>query len=258
LAGGIVLEPSTGSGSVFIDAETNGRTAASIEFEVDRRPGKAPVVVYRSLDLVHGGRRGVHRGLRVDTSMLNYLQNRGVRPGPNTLRFTVERTGEVKLRAARVLPASGLSVSRLSPAHLDLDVRLPEETLRVGRTVGIGVTVSNAGERPARGVVVGAIPVGTRLAVRQPTRRRLGVLRGSRRFTFFVKARTAGRSRLLVSAGSVNANNPETELAVTVPKRAGGSQATVPTTSLVGSAAVLVALVSSGSLFLRTRRREPT
>lgn len=211
------IDPSSGAGSVFVDGSTNGRTAVSVELEVSRRHHRVRVVT-KTLDLTTGAGRRVTVGPRVRGTSVSFLQNRGVSGGVNTLRFEVERYGDVRLRRVSISSDSGLVVSRRSPAHLALEPRLPTTDLEVGEKAKLGYRLRNTGDRPAMDVLVGVQSHHRALRISGANQKRIGRLDQSADGAFVVEARRPGRRRLTLAASSSNANNPVVELEVDVPR----------------------------------------
>jgi hypothetical protein len=183
-----------------------------------------------------------------------------VHGGSNTLRFSVERLGHVRLARVRILGDSGLQVSSHAAPRLALDVSLPHSAV-AGKTFTIGVTLTNRGGLPARRGGASVETSSDRLEVVGAANRRFSALApGARwRARFRLRPQSAGEYRLDVTAGAENANHPLAEIAVSVaPPHATAAEQEGSGPSSAGVAAG--GLFASGLLAAaaaRARRRRP-
>ena len=119
------------SGTFNVAAATNGRTSGSTIFTVGRKRGRI-VVRADDLGLVRGSEIRQSSSLRQEIFFENYLAIKGVRPGANTLTFEVTSNSIPLVETVRILADTGIELSRLGPASIDLGVHVPDRDIRVG------------------------------------------------------------------------------------------------------------------------------
>ena len=161
------------------------------------------------MDLVRGLIRRSTARRTIEIRYTNYLQNAGVRPGSNTLAFTLETLGGLGVERVEVLPDSGLEVTRSSPARLVLEPVLSDRKVRVGEQFEIGFELRNEGDLAARDVVIGIAAPAAGLTVRPPAARRYPRVTGTVSGEFQIRAKRPGRHRLVLATQAANANQPE-------------------------------------------------
>jgi hypothetical protein len=212
----IEFDQQTGPGLVYVGASTNGRAAEMVKFKV-RRDADDPRarIQWSTLDLIRGARHGTVQRREIIRDEKNYLQDRGVRPGMNVLRFEVEQLGDVKVRRIRVLEASGITVSDKRPPHLRLTTLLPDEPVVRGKVFAIGYRVRNDGDIAARKVGASMDSLSPHLRVLSHHGSRIRALRPGGEISgwFRLKATRTGAFRLSVMAGGENTNYPREEIA---------------------------------------------
>jgi hypothetical protein len=251
----VELAPSTGRGTVLVSGSTNGRAAAQVEIEPRLGRGSRVWTWWSTVDLLKGFTARTVKSRRVVVNYLNYLQDRGVRRGLNRLTFQIEQYGKVRLSRAVVLPASGLEVSRLSPAQLDLDPIPPASGQVSGDVFPVGYRVRNSGDRVARRVAVEIESYSDDLAVEGPRRIPLGAVGGQRAGDFRVRASRPGKYQLGMRVSADNANQPVAPITVSVGASAGveGSSSAVPWPVVAG---LLAFLLAAGGTRRRRRSRD--
>lgn len=139
-----------GRGNAYLSADTNGRTAAQIRF---RSRGRARPVEWDAVGIIDGTQRGLLQRSTLIT-FRNFVQDKGIRGGANTLSFRIETFGRAGLERATVLPGSGVYRTSSGPARVVLDVR-QRGALRAGKPATVELVVRNTGMRPARQIRVG-------------------------------------------------------------------------------------------------------
>ena len=211
----VTLAPGSGDGNVYVVGSTNGRAAEMAKVRVQGGASSAPRLAWSTLDLLHGPASGVVRGREVTLSSENYVQDRGVRPGANTLTFDVETLGKVRVESVTILPGSGLRVTAERPAHLVLEPRLPAERPAVGETLTVPYVITNDGDVAARNVRIEATSESRALRLAGAPRT-IETLAGGQRFDGEIRVRPtrAGNYRFELAAGTDNANRPLVEIAV--------------------------------------------
>ena len=212
--------PRTPAGIAYVSASTNGRAAAQIKFTVDRAPGRRQIR-WSAVGIVHGSERGVTRKRAVELRYANYLQFGGVAPGENVLTFQLERLGPVQVERFRVFDDSGIELSPLSPASIELRPVLVPRAVRVGDEIEVGFRLRNNGERLATRLAVGVAADPRFLTLRGAPFRRLRPLAAgaSAEGSFRFVARRAGRTFVDFGARG-SSNRPGARVAVRVEPRA--------------------------------------
>jgi hypothetical protein len=207
----ITFRPGDGRGWAYVDASTNGRAAAQIEFH--RRPGQPTHLA--TFGLVRGpvNRRLSSRSAEVHFK--NFLQLSGVRPGGNTLRVRLDEIGHPRVEHVRVRGKSGLIVSRRGPPKLAVALSPPKHPPQVGDRFPLRYRLRNVGDRPARGVHVAFSGNRGGLHVLGRSRRTLDIVRGNVSGRFFVESSRPGSYRPSIHTIS-SAGNPAAQTALRV------------------------------------------
>jgi hypothetical protein len=247
----VILGPGGSAGNVYLSASTNGYTSAQATL---KRASAAGPVKVNTLDEIEGEVEHATRSRTVDIDFTNYLQTRGVKPGRNTLRFSLSRFGRLPVERVLILPGSGVRATHLTPTRLVLSA--PASVLRgtVGDTLELGYRLTNRGDTPARRVVYGLDRGASREELSSPRRliRRVPALPGGGEIkgTFKVTAEAPGSYRLRLRAGSGNVGEIHSVTQdVLIASKPDEPSRLLP--SLVG-----VALLSGGALLaLRARAR---
>lgn len=113
----ITIAPGTRAGHASVSAVSHDYVGVLVKFKRSARDSR---IRWNMLDLIRGwvDRTTTSRVIEVKAS--NYLPFRGVRPGGNTFMVVLRRTGALRIDGLRVLADSGLQLSRLGPARLEL------------------------------------------------------------------------------------------------------------------------------------------
>jgi hypothetical protein len=218
----IDFEPSSGPGLVYLSLLTNDRAAILVKFKTTRRRGRLRVL-WNTVDLLHGRRDHATSSPRVTGRALNFLQDRGLRPGPNKLAFRIERYGRARVHAATVLDNSGVLSSRRGPAHISLDVPVHDRRIRVGDEFSLPYVVRSTGDRQPEQVSIAVHYDERALTAVGATARRLDPHAKISRGRFRLRAKRVGSTRVLIGVQSTT-NRPGAEIAVRVdPATAGGA-----------------------------------
>lgn len=137
----VVFRSDTLPGSLNLSVDTNGRTVASINFEVTRKDGR-PVITSDALGLVRGLERNTSSRLSREIRFENYLQYQGVRPGRNTITFygTANAVGMIKY--IRIYADTGLELKASGPSSATLTPHISPTTPRVGDRIRIAFTLT--------------------------------------------------------------------------------------------------------------------
>lgn len=145
----IVVDSRSGDGRFYVVASTNHRTCASVRFTTVRRNGRLSVTS-DALGLVNGREVANGPSLVREIRFDNYVQYKGVRPGPNELALEVDRSGLARVRAVRFFPDSGLIRSRVGPTSLRQELFLTDKAVRVGDAFSVRVRVTRVAGAPVR------------------------------------------------------------------------------------------------------------
>ena len=212
-----------------------------LDFELERS----------TVDLLHGRREQLARTPRIAGSVRNFLQDRGLQAGSNTLAVRLERYGGARVHAARVLESTGVLGTAKGPAKLRLEVPIHDRSLRVGDEFAVPYRVINAGDRAPEYARVSAQFDRAMLAAVGPTTRKLDRSAPTSAGRFRFRARRAGRTEVLVGVRST-ANRPGAQVSIRIDGRASGGGISRWWTGLGAlgvlllSAAVLVAFTPAG------------
>jgi hypothetical protein len=244
--------PGSGRGLAWVTSDTNGRTAAQIEYTTSRRGGHLEVR-RTTVDLTHGQRERRSRSPRDALTFTNYLQYAGIRPGPNTWTIRLEQAGAARVERMELMGDTAIVATDRTPFPLALTVALQGPRPRVGERFTLRATLAARRGQPVDDVVVRArLPEGTGLELLGSAARRVGRVDGRRRTVrFSFRARRAGNQAITLVAAS-DANHPNAGVEVEV----------LPTTRSVIAPARVWALTSIPALAMaawlvvsRRRRR---
>jgi hypothetical protein len=244
------LDPASRGGLVYLSLSTNGRASVMVKVQTSRRAHRLHVR-WSTVDLFHGRREHVSHSARIAASASNFLQDRGIQGGQNTLGFRLERYGGARVRSARVRESSGVVVTPKGPARLRLEVPVRDRNLQVGDEFSVPYRVTNVGDRAPQSVRISAqfdadmlVPVG-------PVARRLEPRAHLNEGRFRFRARRAGTTDVMVAVRST-ANRPGAQVSVRIdaPPAAGAVSAWWKGLGATGlvllAAAAVVAFAGSG------------
>jgi hypothetical protein len=251
----IEFAPSSGPGLVYLSLLTNDRAAILVKFKAKRRGGRLRVL-WNTVDLLHGRRDHATSSPRITGEALNFLQDRGLRPGPNTLTFRIERYGRARVRAATVLEDSGVLSSRRGPAHLTLQVPVRDRRIGVGDEFSLPYVVRSTGDRQPEQVSIAVQYDERALTAVGATARRLDPHATTSRGRFRLRAKRVGSTRVLMGVKS-SANRPGAEIAVKVDPASASSGASSWWKGLGGLGLVLLAAAAIVGFAPRVRSTGP-
>jgi hypothetical protein len=146
---------------------TGGYAAAQIAVERVELAG-ASAVRWSTVELFSGQRSGVALGDSLTLSFRNYLQVRGVQPGPSTLTLQLQQpsgqgqgANAAVIQEAQLLPGSGVASGSLAPPSPRVSLAAQLLTVRVGQRVAVAFHLASAGF-PVRdaGLVLGGLGPG--------------------------------------------------------------------------------------------------
>ena len=203
-----------GGGELWVVAGPNGLGSNYFRIVGRRGPSCRSKLSWFTEDLLVGARSGAVCGRRLKLSSTNVLPIRGVRPGVNKLAINVRRFGSIRWDALRVLPSSGLTVSRRGPGKLHFESTKLPDGVTVGDEFVVPIVLRNVGNRKVRRVVVqheverrGESNAHGPIVARGSRRCRfpeIGAGRGVR-CAFRFKAKSAGRQEVaIVASGPAN------------------------------------------------------
>lgn len=112
----MVRFPNSQSEKAILSATTDGATAAQVVLESDGRSVTASTLGY-----VSGRRFERSNGMSAHIAFENYLQLQGVRPGINLLEIAVETIRGSAPDTVRILPETGIRVTRIDPYELHIE-----------------------------------------------------------------------------------------------------------------------------------------
>jgi hypothetical protein len=199
------ISKNSGPGTIYLWASTNGRGAASIEFNVRKEHGRIGVRG-NDLGMISGSRRWTQKGLTREGAFENFLQNTGVRGGKNTLEFAYFVTGEARFKEWRVYDDSGIVRSRTGPAKITLTPFLEKKHISVGERFAVRYEIRNTSRMP--------LPPGGEVSVGTASNRTLRVIGASSKHvdripglgretgSFVLKAMKAGSAPVTIQASS--------------------------------------------------------
>ena len=211
----ITLSRLQGDARVYVSADTNERTFAQIEFEArDER------IRWSTYDLFRGATQGLSRHRTAEISFFNYLQNRGVRPGRNSIRLHVEQFGNARVDELIVLPDSAIHTTRRSPHPLSLEVKPLDGQAQVGESFRVRFTLApKRGYDQLEDVGIRAVYNHSELRLQRPLpEATFPRLRRKVHGVFLFQALDAGSHDIEFQASS-DINNPSVGLRVQVAPR---------------------------------------
>ncbi len=243
----------SGRGFAWVTSDTNGRTAAQIEYTTQRRGGRLRVR-RTTVDLIHGQRERRSRSARDTLTFTNYLQYQGVVPGANTWTISLEQAGGARVQHMEILGDSAIVETRRSPFPLMLTAAVIGDAPRVGERFTVKATLTARRGQPVGDVVVRARPPrGRGVTVLGPTTRRIRQVDDRRRTaTFSFYARRRGVHAVTLTADS-NANHPNASVQIEVLDAA--KQATTAPAA-AWALALAPALALTAWLVVARRRRQ--
>jgi hypothetical protein len=217
----LVIAKDSGPGTIYLWASTNGRGAARIEFEVQRRNGGIRVKG-NDLGMVTGSRQWTQRGLVREGTFENYLQYSGVKRGTNTLSFAYLVLGKARFERWRIFDDSGVVRVNSGPAKIELTPFITDRDIVTGERFSIRYEIRNTSRTP--------LPPGGRVSIVTPSNNALRVIGASSRHvegipgrakavgSFELKAKCAGSIPVTLESSSWG-GSPSVRLAVKVRKR---------------------------------------
>jgi hypothetical protein len=223
----LVIAKDSGPGTIYLWASTNGRGAASIEIEVQRRNGEIRVKG-NDLGMVTGSRRWTQRGLVRESTFENYLQYSGVKGGKNTLSFAFIVLGKARFERWRIFEDSGVVRAHSGPAKIELTPFITDRDIVPGERFSIRYEIRNTSRMP--------LPPGGRVSIVTPSNNALRVIGTSSRHvegipglakavgSFELKAKCAGSIPVTLESSSWG-GSPSVRLAVKVRKRSTSGRA---------------------------------
>lgn len=251
------IDSASDNGFLYVSGLTNEKSAALIKLAVNKTQDELSTTV-SSVSLVDGQNKRVEHSRFLDITYKNYLQIEGVRPGENVLTFQLERYGGARARSLEIWNDSGIEVSTLAPAKLELDVKVPRRRVTVGGIFTVPFTLINTGGQLAKDIVVSAATPGDGLEVVGETTRGFASLEHQReQGAFPIKALRAGRYQLGVQVRS-SANRPVALVEVEVVDTDTGSTGRRISgigIRIVGTALALFALLIGEMLMTKYRRK---
>jgi hypothetical protein len=242
----------SGRGFAWVSSDTNGRTAAQIEYTTRRRRGRLDVR-RTAVDLTHGQQERRSRSPRDALTFTNYLPYQGVRGGSNTWSIRLEQAGSARVARMEVLGDSAIVRTTRTPFPLSLDASSDGEESEVGGRFSVTARLAARPGYHLGDVVLRVLPESHGIQLLGQPIRRFHRFVGRRRTVFSFLARRAGSYAITVVASS-DANHPNASVQVHVSPKSGSTGASPTTWALVLAPAVAVAawLVISR----RRRRRE--
>ena len=241
----------SGRGFAWVTSDTNGRTAAQIEYTTVRRRGRL-AVRRTTVDLTHGQRERPGRAPRDRLTFTNYLQYEGVRPGANTWTIKLEQSGAARVERLELLGDSAIVETARTPFPLTLTATLAGDRPRAGERFTVNAVVAARPGRTVRDVVVRAESPDGRAELVGPAEQRIDQLTGQNRtIPFSFVARQPGTYAVALAASS-SANDPNMGVEVDVLPAGGGATSAPPAVWVLAS---IPALAMAAWLVASRRRR---
>lgn len=150
----LVFGTDSGDGLVELAGHANGGASALITFDV-KGAGSELEVTRHGLGLVDGSFRDTARRRVWEGTYVNFIQNKGVRPGPGALWFSVAARGGAKVEEFRVFADSGIVYQRGGLADVRLVPSLRDRQIKVGEPFRVHYQLRNVGGTavPAGGAI---------------------------------------------------------------------------------------------------------
>jgi hypothetical protein len=213
----LVLQRRSGNGVVYVEANTRGHAGGLVEFRVHRKRG-APELTWNAIGIVDGIQTGRTRSRSVTVRFRNYVQERGIAAGLNTLSFDYQELGEARVERVELLPSSGIEFTDRSPALVRFGIPTLTKEVHVGDRVRIPFALRNDGDRPVGAVRVRVEYPGNDLRLIGPAERSYPTVEKGIHGTFEFKALHAGHHVLGIFA-STRSNHPGAEVQLDVAPR---------------------------------------
>lgn len=195
----------SGPGSVLISGSTNGRAGAQIEFYARRDRRGRPRTNWESVDIIDGNRWGQVSGPSATVQYENFLQLSGVQPELNRLSFETETFGAAEVESVTIRPASGVYATPDGPAEPQVIGTFVDDSLEVGESGQLDLTVSSSNSRNLEDVEVSVRPRSPRLFIGgSPIRRVSRLTEEGTTANFSIGRSSPGKLRVLVTAVATN------------------------------------------------------
>lgn len=149
----LVVSATSAPGVVYVEAKTQGHAGASVEFHVGRK-GRRRALAWNAIGIVDGIQRGTTASRLVDVRFRNYVQERGVTGGVNTLSFDYVELGGARVDRVEIRPSSGIEHTDRSPALVRFGIPARSKDIHVGDRFSIPFALRNDGGRSAGAVKV--------------------------------------------------------------------------------------------------------
>jgi hypothetical protein len=198
-----------GTGHAYFFASHNGYASALVEFDA-RQTSKGRQILQRSTSYIDGSAQKVVHNVESEFRYRNYLQYKGVRPGPNQLTFLVRVSGSLTVERTEIFADSGIEYTRKGPARLKMKVTVPQGALRKNRASPISISVANVGDRLVRHVGIGIEFSPDVLRIAGAKTAKVGDMPpgSTRQRTFRVTPLRSGAIRIVLSASGSGGNQP--------------------------------------------------
>lgn len=134
-------------GTFSVTAFTNGHACALVIFDVTRRHGKLRVTA-DSLGEIDGRVVQTNASRTHELVFRNFLANRGVKPGVNTITFGLSQNVFPLFERLVIFPDTAIEHSVKGPAKIRLSVTLDPPRIDVGDDVRVSYRVVNNGRTP--------------------------------------------------------------------------------------------------------------
>ena len=208
----IEFDPASGPGIVWVSAGTNNRIAVQLKITV-RDPGRG--FLASRVELLNGPSRIFTLDPTQTYSIANYLQNRGVKPGHNELRFQLRKTEDVRVKRLVFLDDSSLIRIPVGTPKLDIDATFPEEEVVLGREFRFDLHLSSS-RWPVKSLSFDVTDPNDAFRIETSSKRSIESLNGSQTWPYWLTPVKTGSNSLIFSASTRNAGNPRATFETTV------------------------------------------
>ena len=196
----IVIDPDSGPGFAWVRAGTNGRISNQVSIE-SRKEGEGFLV--SRVEMLNGPSRYLTLSPAHTHYVANYMQDRGVSPGKNKLRFSLQLSGDIRVNELTFHGNSEIIRIPLGPPNLEFEPIVEEGAFRKGEETLVEVDVHSTGW-PVKNLVMRVDYANDALAFRDPSARRVSRISGGDIIPYHITPLSAGQHELVFRAEGAN------------------------------------------------------
>lgn len=232
-------------GVCYVQASCNDSAGMMVELVTRRTVYGSLIVSWSTLDLINGYMSYSTSSLLVEITSSNYITYDGVKPGLNTLTFSLQvlEGSRTRVKSLRILSTSGIEYTRTSPPKLSLKVDLPKHRIAVGDVFTIPFELTNVGYLPAADVELKVIYPDDMLMLRGDKSYSVALLDSEQsvKGLFEFKAMKAGSAEVVVAVTRVRGGSNRPWSRINIPIQA--KMFSARTLAIVICAGLLISLV---------------